>query len=215
LESEKTFDRVELAKRIAAARKAEKESNQAIGSQLSWEGLVAPIPGRHPVQDMFNADTDELDMENQDQLVDQLPDIKRFVHIDLAAGRPSVEYLKEVFALLKNIGASGIILEWEQTFPYGGEISYLSNPDRSYSRSELDQIIKSANENKLEIIPLVDVCTNAEFATKHKPELKISPSCFMDFHPLNESTNKFVKTLLSGMSSNDLKFLSLKKLILS
>ena len=199
MEKEKTFDRVELAKRIAAARKAEKESNQAIGSQLSWEGLVAPLPGSHqPVHDLFNSDSDELDMENQDQLVDQLPDIKRFVHVDLAAGRPSVEYLKEFFKVLKEIGASGIFLEWEQTFPYGGEISFLSSPDRSYSRSELDEILKSAQENKLEVIPLIDVCTNAEFATKHKPELKISPTCFMDFHPLSEDTNKFVRTLLSG-----------------
>ena len=44
----KQYNRVDLARRIAAARQARKEEDRAIGHQLSWESIMAPLPKSEP-----------------------------------------------------------------------------------------------------------------------------------------------------------------------
>ncbi len=46
----------------------------------------------------------------------------RIFHIDLKGAAPKVDYFHELFQLLQKIGATGILIEWEDMFPFEGMI---------------------------------------------------------------------------------------------
>ncbi len=44
------------------------------------------------------------------------------VHIDMKGGPPTPRYLIQLLSLFKTWGASGILIEWEDMFPWDGEL---------------------------------------------------------------------------------------------
>jgi hexosaminidase len=42
------------------------------------------------------------------------------VHIDMKGGPPTLDYLLQLLPLFKSWGATGILIEWEDMFPYSG-----------------------------------------------------------------------------------------------
>nr|XP_060620541.1 hexosaminidase D [Anolis sagrei ordinatus] len=91
----------------------------------------------------------------------------RLVHLDLKGAPPKVSYLAEVFPLFHALGANGILLEYEDMFPYDGELKPLCAND-AYSTSEIKEILKLANFHELEVIPLIQTFGHMEFVLKHK-----------------------------------------------
>ena len=134
----------------------------------------------------------QVNIENQDQFEDSLPDVKRFVHFDLAAAPPNIAYLKQIFELIAEMGGNGVFLEYEATFPFDGDLSVLTNRKRSYTETEINGIVKMAHELNLEIVPVIDVCTNAFYITKSFEQLRVKKDCFMDLNPMLTETNNFV-----------------------
>ena len=45
---------------------------------------------------------------------------QRLVHLDLKGAPPSVEHIKAVLQLSHSLGATGVLLEWEDMFPWSG-----------------------------------------------------------------------------------------------
>ncbi|XP_059472542.1 hexosaminidase D-like isoform X2 [Neocloeon triangulifer] len=97
---------------------------------------------------------------------------QRLVHLDLKGAPPKLPYLKQLFPLLKEWGATGLLIEWEDTFPYDGE--YLqaigsSGPDSPgiYSKAQVTEILGLAEEQGLDVIPLVQTFGHLEFVLKH------------------------------------------------
>ncbi|KAK9887771.1 hypothetical protein WA026_000086 [Henosepilachna vigintioctopunctata] len=99
---------------------------------------------------------------------------QRLVHIDLKGAPPKPSYFEKLFPFIKSYGATGILLEWEDTFPYSKEllqIGGLSNSAQAtgapYSIEDAKQILEFAADCDLLVIPLVQTFGHMEFVLKH------------------------------------------------
>ncbi|KAH9362944.1 hypothetical protein HPB48_014274 [Haemaphysalis longicornis] len=89
----------------------------------------------------------------------------RFVHFDLKGAPPKVAYLKQVFLLIREAGANGILLEYEDMFPYHGMLEPI-RAKNAFKKSDIAKILLAAKESKLEVIPLVQTFGHLEFVLK-------------------------------------------------
>lgn len=90
----------------------------------------------------------------------------RLLHLDLKGAPPKVAYLKLLFPLARRLGATGVLVEWEDMFPWEGPLRPLA-ASNSYSMQEVLEILESARASQLEVIPLVQTFGHVEFALKH------------------------------------------------
>ncbi|OXB54994.1 hypothetical protein ASZ78_005966 [Callipepla squamata] len=104
---------------------------------------------------------------------------QRLVHLDLKGAPPRAAYLAEVrgqrglgalrprpaprpppaaapqvLPLLRAMGATGLLLEYEDAFPYAGPLEALRAP-HAYSRTELTELLGRAAALGMEVVPLV------------------------------------------------------------
>ncbi|NXN44077.1 HEXDC Hexosaminidase, partial [Rhinoptilus africanus] len=91
----------------------------------------------------------------------------RLVHLDLKGAAPRVSYLEQVFPLLSQLGANGILIEYEDMFPFRGELEILKSP-YAYSEEDIERIQQLAELHKLEVVPLVQTFGHVEFILKHE-----------------------------------------------
>lgn len=87
----------------------------------------------------------------------------RIVHLDLKGAPPKLSYYKDFFQFLKKIGATGILLEYEDMFPYNYVDAAALN---AYTIEEINKILEYAKENSLEVIPLIQTFGHLEFVLK-------------------------------------------------
>ncbi|XP_078520967.1 hexosaminidase D-like isoform X2 [Lissotriton helveticus] len=90
----------------------------------------------------------------------------RLVHLDLKGAAPKVSYFQQVFPLFAKLGATGILIEYEDMFPFHGELQILRSP-YAYSEQDIEKILHLAEINKLEVVPLVQCFGHMEFVLKH------------------------------------------------
>ncbi|NWT72509.1 HEXDC Hexosaminidase, partial [Prunella himalayana] len=85
----------------------------------------------------------------------------RLVHLDLKGAAPQVSYLEQVFPLLSQLGANGVLIEYEDMFPFKGELEILRSP-YAYSEEDIERIQQLAEQHKLEVVPLVQTFGHVE-----------------------------------------------------
>ncbi|MBN3303827.1 HEXDC Hexosaminidase, partial [Amia calva] len=122
----------------------------------------------------------------------------RVVHFDLKGAAPKVSYLEQIFPLLSTLGANGILLEYEDMFPFEGDLQILRSP-YAYSAEDIEKIRYLAGLSNLEVIPLVQVFGHLEFALKHNKfaELREVPEYPNSLNPHTPGSQALVRSMLS------------------
>jgi hexosaminidase len=78
-----------------------------------------------------------------------------------------VGYILKMLSMLKTLGATGIILEYEDTFPYVDTLSGVAAKN-AYSKRNIIEILQTARSLGLSVIPLVQTFGHMEFVLKLK-----------------------------------------------
>ncbi|XP_050398340.1 uncharacterized protein LOC126816152 [Patella vulgata] len=106
------------------------------------------------------------------RLTDTFHNMKHIVHLDLKGAAPKLDYLENLLPLLSSLGATGLLVEYEDMFPYVGDLSLIAAKN-SYTKSDMIQFFNLAKKNKLEIIPLVQTFGHLEFVLKHEKYMNL------------------------------------------
>ncbi|CAB3399332.1 unnamed protein product [Caenorhabditis bovis] len=87
------------------------------------------------------------------------------VHFDLKGAPPRVSYFKQLLTTVGNLGATGVLIEWEDMFPFKGELSRVVNGN-AYSEEDVIDILQHASLLGLDVIPLVQTLAHMEWILK-------------------------------------------------
>jgi hexosaminidase len=110
---------------------------------------------------------DKEEIKRKQKMLYILNKLERLVHIDLKGAPPKPDYFKEFLPLIKKYGATGVILEYEDMFPYTGRLSVVKHGN-AYSKDDIKLILKLAKDNNLTVMPLVQTYGHLEWILKHK-----------------------------------------------
>ncbi|XP_049810705.1 hexosaminidase D-like [Schistocerca nitens] len=90
----------------------------------------------------------------------------RYIHLDLKGAPPKVTYFTELFKILRDLGATGLLIEYEDMFPYSGHLLKDVAAYNAYTKSDVQKILEIAKENELKVIPLIQTFGHMEFILK-------------------------------------------------
>ncbi|XP_023804987.1 hexosaminidase D [Oryzias latipes] len=127
------------------------------------------------------------------------PTGRRLVHLDLKGAPPRMEYLLKLIQVFSELGVEGLLVEYEDMFPYGGELQLLqATAQPAYSREDVLLLQDCARSAGLEVIPLVQTFGHMEFVLKHQSMLHLRevPHCLGTLNPHKEEAVKVVLEML-------------------
>ncbi|XP_063593508.1 hexosaminidase D-like [Penaeus indicus] len=121
----------------------------------------------------------------------------KIVHLDLKGAPPKVEYLKKLFPLLSSFGATGLLIEYEDMFPYWGKLESLSAYN-AYAKGDIADILEVAKKNNLEVIPLIQTFGHMEYVLKLKEfaDLREVPNYPQVICPTNNGTIPLIRMMI-------------------
>lgn len=171
---------------VSAAAAPEKQEQQ---QQQPVPGMVRKIPTgdegvsfvdepQQPGRKSRRTQPNGVDAEETLSVQPYVPP-SRLVHIDFKGAPPKLLYLRKLFPLIRRFGGTGLLLEWEDMFPWTGALAPLA-AGNAYSRADVRDILHMAAVNQLEVIPLIQTFGHVEFALKlpdfaHLREVQESP----------------------------------------
>jgi len=95
----------------------------------------------------------------------------RIVHLDLKGAPPKAAYYASLFEFFREQNVTGLLIEYEDMFPYWGPIVQHVPALNAYSKNDIKTIVQEARKNNLEIIPLVQTFGHLEYVLKHKSKV--------------------------------------------
>lgn len=104
--------------------------------------------------------------------------------------------------MLKSLGATGILIEYEDMFPYENILSPIVAKN-AYSKKEILEILHAAKSLNFKVIPLIQTFGHLEFALKVKEfkHLREVPSSPQSICPSLNSSFTFVEELVTQVIS--------------
>jgi hexosaminidase len=160
----------------------------------------------------------------------------KLVHIDLKGAPPKLSYLKSLFRTIREAGGNGILLEYEDMFPFRGALNGTAHKFHFTKvriridlliiyllfininsivtifcktslfmvpfQEQIHELLSSAVENDLEVIPLIQTFGHLEFVLKlekfrHLRELDEYPQ---EICPSNEVAWNLVTTIIDQVA---------------
>ncbi|XP_072273617.1 hexosaminidase D isoform X2 [Pyxicephalus adspersus] len=91
----------------------------------------------------------------------------KLIHLDLKGAAPKLSYYEQIFPLFSKLGANGLLIEYEDMFPFTGELEVLKSP-YAYSEEDIAKILQLAEMNNLEVVPLIQTFGHMEYILKHE-----------------------------------------------
>ena len=125
---------------------------------------------------------------------------ERLVHIDLKGGPPRMKYLLQLLPLFKELGATGLLMEYEDMYPYEGDLAVLKRKE-AYTKQEMQEFVNQADSIGLHLVPLVQTFGHLEFVLKHEQFKKIraTPDDFFALCPSNKESLVTVKKMIEDV----------------
>ncbi|CAG9859566.1 unnamed protein product [Phyllotreta striolata] len=122
---------------------------------------------------------------------------RRLVHLDLKGAPPIIPYLRKLFPLIRRMGATGVLLEYEDMFPFSGPLKNVS-AGNAYTADNIREILNLAEASQLEIVPLIQTFGHMEFALKHREfaHLREVPNSPQALCPSRKTSLDFVRTMI-------------------
>jgi len=123
---------------------------------------------------------------------------RRVVHLDLKGAPPKLSYLKELLPLLASSGATDLLIEYEDMFPYWGALQNTS-ATTAYTIQDIAALLQAAKENNLGVIPLVQTFGHLEFMLKlaQFKNLREEPAYPQALCPSKEESLDMVRTMVT------------------
>lgn len=91
---------------------------------------------------------------------------EKIVHLDLKGAPPNIPYYEKLFPLLSQLGATGLLIEYEDMFPYSGLLLQNVSALNAYTRNDIRSINRLAKQHNLHVTPLVQTFGHLEFLLK-------------------------------------------------
>ncbi|XP_065219357.1 hexosaminidase D-like [Planococcus citri] len=134
--------------------------------------------------------------QGTDHLIKRNP-ILQVVHLDLKGAPPKMSYLIHLLPRLSSIGVNGLLVEYEDMFPYDGELEKI--PSKShYSKEEVSRFLKYCAELNIEVIPLIQTFGHMEYILKKREfsDLREDPEDSRAICPSNDRSLKLIKEMI-------------------
>lgn len=113
----------------------------------------------------FQADAKKLYWQLDKSIVKTVTSMEKLVHLDLKGAPPKMDYLLFFIRLVKRLGATGLLVEYEDMFPYTGILEHI-RADNAYSKENISALVKCAEEAGLTLVPLIPTFGHMEFVLK-------------------------------------------------
>ncbi|XP_065647471.1 hexosaminidase D [Hydra vulgaris] len=108
-----------------------------------------------------------METDNIDDAVSSKFVPNRVVHLDLKGSAPKINYLLRMIPLFRQWGANGLLVEYEDMFPYKNDLSVCSR-EIAYSSEDIRSIQDLAKAEGMKYIPLLQSFGHLEFILKKK-----------------------------------------------
>jgi hypothetical protein len=144
------------------------------------------------VENKFNFRGESFDQpsfEIINEYIKAVSSMQKLVHLDLKGSPPKLNYLKELIPFIKKLGATGVLIEYEDFFPYSNDLETIKNQNH-YTNTELKQIFSLLKDNNLSLIPLIQTYGHLEFVLKLKQfaHLREDPKHYQVISPCLNAT---------------------------
>lgn len=127
------------------------------------------------------------------------PTGQKLVHLDLKGAPPRAEYLHRLLELLAQLEVDGLLLEYEDMFPYEGQLKLLqATAQPAYSPQEVLSLQEAARSKGMEVVPLIQTFGHMEFVLKHPSmrSLREVAHCVGTLNPHQDDGLKLVMEML-------------------